>query len=181
MNYGCARVSTIDQNLDLQLNALKAVGCDVIEQERISGAKTARPVLDALLARLHSGDVLTVWRLYRLGRSLPHLNDVVESLRAKGVSFASLGESIDTKSAGGRLVFHFMSALAEFERSLIIERTTAGLAAAKRRGTRLGRRPALLPAQVAHARQLIAGGESPGDVARRLDVSRSTLYKHLGS
>lgn len=179
MKIGYARVSTDDQNLDLQRHALKAAGCHDIEEETISGARTSRPVLDALLSRLKKGDVLVVWRLDRLGRSLPHLIEVVQALGDRGVGFMSLGENIDTKSAGGRLVFHIMGALAEFERSLIIERTKAGLAAAKRKGKRLGRRPALSAPQIAHARKLIAGGESASDVAKTLNVARSTLYLHL--
>ena len=181
MKIGYARVSTDDQNLDLQRHALEAAGCRTIEEETISGARTSRPVLDALLARLKKGDVLVVWRLDRLGRSLPHLIEVVQALGDRGVGFMSLGENIDTKSAGGRLVFHIMGALAEFERSLIIERTKAGLAAAKRKGKRLGRRPALSVAQISHAKQLIGGGESASDVAKTLGVARSTLYLHLSA
>lgn len=180
MKIGYARVSTDDQNLDLQRDALLAAGCRVIEEETISGSRTTRPVLDALLSRLNKGDVLVVWRLDRLGRSLPHLIEVVQALGDRGIGFVSLGENIDTKSAGGRLVFHIMGALAEFERSLIIERTKAGLAAAKRKGKRLGRRPSLSKPQIEHARKLIAGGESTSDVASTLNVARSTLYLHLG-
>lgn len=181
MKIGYARVSTDDQNLDLQRQALKAAGCKTIREETISGTRTSRPVLDQLLGQLKKGDVLVVWRLDRLGRSLSHLIDVVQALGEREVGFVSLTESIDTKSAGGRLVFHIMGALAEFERSLIVDRTLAGLQAAKRKGKRLGRRPALSRPQIAHAKQLIAGGESASDVARTMRVARSTLYKHLSA
>lgn len=131
------------------------------------------------MAGLQAGDVLTVWRLDRLGRSLPHLIEVVRDLEGKGAHFQSLTEGIDTTTAQGRLTFHLMGALAEFERSLIIERTQAGLKAARSRGVRVGRPPALTPAQVKHARKLIDAGERPNAVANTMGVNRSTLYRAI--
>ena len=180
MKIGYARVSTEDQNPDLQTDALKAAGCERIFMDKgQSGGLRSRPQLDKCLAALTAGDVLTVWKLDRLGRSLPHLVAVLEDLQGRGVGFLSLTEAIDTGSAAGRLLGHVIAALADFERALIAERTRAGIQAAKRRGVKLGRKPALSPEQVAHARKLIAAGDSPADVARLLSVARSTLYKSL--
>ncbi len=181
MKIGYARVSTTDQNTDLQLQALTAAGCEQIFEDQVSGSSTKRPGLDKALAMVTKGDVLIVWRLDRLGRSLPHLIEVIGALGDRGAGFRSLTESIDTTTAGGRLVFHMMGALAEFERSLIQERTRAGLDAAKKRGARLGRPLALSPAQIKHAKALIAAGESPHDVAKSLGVGRSTLYRAISS
>jgi len=144
MLIGYARVSTDDQNLALQRDALSAAGCErVFEDQGISGTTRVRLGLDSALTALASGDVLVVWKLDRLGRSLLHLIDTLAALGERGVGFRSLSEAIDTGSAGGRLVFHLMGALAEFERSLIVERTTAGLKAARerRRGARPDGRP----------------------------------------
>lgn len=179
MKVGYARVSTLDQNPDLQHQALTAAGCDQICEDRISGSAVQRPGLDQALALLGDGDTLVVWRLDRLGRSLPHLIEVIQDIGNRGAGFRSLTENIDTATAGGRLVFHMMGALAEFERALIVERTRAGIKAAKTRGVRLGRRPALSRGQVEHARQLIDAGESPAAVARSLKVGRATLYRAL--
>ncbi|TBV76401.1 recombinase family protein [Pseudoxanthomonas winnipegensis] len=135
MIIGYVRVSTEDQNLDLQIQALQRLGCARIYQDRgVSGATRSRPGLDKLMARLKPGDTLAVWRLDRLGRSLPHLVQMLEALGDRGVAFHSLTENIDTSTSGGRLVFHFMAALAEFERTLISERTRAGLASARLAG-----------------------------------------------
>ena len=128
---------------------------------------------------LSAGDTLVVWRLDRLGRSLPHLISVIADLGQREVGFQSLNDGLDTSTAQGRLVFHMMGALAGFERSLISERTLAGVRAAKARGVRLGRRPTLNSSQLSHARALISGGESPAAVARSLRVGRSTLYRAL--
>jgi DNA invertase Pin-like site-specific DNA recombinase len=179
MKYGYARVSTVDQNANLQKDALKSAGCGKVVTEQISGASAKRPKLDKLLASLSAGDILTVWRLDRLGRSLPHLIEVVRDLESKGAHFQSLTEGIDTTTAQGRLTFHLMGALAEFERSLIIERTQAGLKAARKRGVRIGRPPALTPAQIKHAKKLIDAGERPSAVAASLNVDRSTLYRAI--
>jgi DNA invertase Pin-like site-specific DNA recombinase len=178
---GYARVSTQDQTTALQLDALRSAGCSEIHQDRVSGSVVRRPGLDAALASLGPGDVLVVWRLDRLGRSLAHLVELVSELQGRGVGFRSLSDAIDTTSAGGRLVFHIMASLAEFERSLIGERTRAGMAAARARGSMVGRRRALTPAQLDHARLLIERGESPSVVARSLGCGRSTLYRSLGA
>lgn len=180
MMIGYARVSTDDQNVALQRDALNAAGCEkIFEDQGISGATRSRPGLDAALAALSVGDTLVVWKLDRLGRSMSHLIETITRLGDRNVGFRSLSEAIDTASAGGRLVFHLMGALAEFERALIIERTTAGLKAAKLRGIRVGRRKSLTKAQVDHARLLLQNGERAGAVARSLKVSRSTLYRAL--
>jgi DNA invertase Pin-like site-specific DNA recombinase len=179
MKIGYARISTIDQNAALQHDALRAAECETIFEDKVSGSTPKRPGLERALEKLGQGDELIVWRLDRLGRSLPHLIQVIATIGDKGAGFKSLTESIDTGTAGGRLVFHMMGALAEFERALMVERTRAGLSAARKRGVRVGRPPALSPAQVNHARKLIAGGEAPGAVARSLGVSRSTLYRAI--
>jgi len=179
MNIGYARVSTEEQNPDPQRQTLKAAGCEQIFEDQVSGMATMRPGLDQALACLGAGEVLMVWRLDRLGRSLSHLIDTVKLIGGKGAGFRSLTESIDTTTAGGRLVFHMMGALSEFERALIVERTCAGMKAAKARGVDVGRKPALTAAQVSHARLLIDGGESPSAIARSLKVGRSTLYRAL--
>jgi DNA invertase Pin-like site-specific DNA recombinase len=179
VRIGYLRTSTQLQNLDLQRRALAAAGCEQFFEDQVSGASTSRPGLDAALAALQSGSVLTVWRLDRLGRSLPHLIHLVNDINGKGAGLHSLTEAIDTTSAGGRLVFHIMGALAEFERGLIIERTVAGMNAAKARHVLMGRRPGLTPTQVEMARVLLSKGESPSVVARTLRVGRSTLYRHL--
>lgn len=177
---GYARVSTDDQTSALQLDALRQAGAEeVFEDKGVSGATASRPALQRALAALQPGDVLMVWRLDRLGRSLGDLIALVGSLKAMGCGFKSLTEAIDTGTAGGELVFHLFGAMAQFERALIIERTRAGLQAAKQRGAKLGRRRALTDKQVAHARQLIEGGESPPAVAKSLSVSRSTLWRAL--
>lgn len=176
---GYARVSTDGQDTALQIDALTSAGCVAIHQDQVSGSVKKRPGLDAALADLQSGDVLVVWRLDRLGRSLPHLLEVVMELADRGVGFQSLSDSIDTTTASGRFVFHLMASLAEFERSLIGERTKAGMAAAKARGSAIGRRRALTPAQLAHANFLIEKGESPSMVARSMKVGRSTLYRAI--
>ena len=177
---GYARVSTTDQHLNLQRDALKAAGCKKIFADRgLSGSAVTRPQLARALKALRPGDTLVVWKLDRLGRSLSHLVATIADLGKRGVNFRSLSDPIDTESAGGRFVLHIMAALAEFERSLIVERTRAGLAAAAKRGIKLGRRPSLDEKQLAQARRLIEGGESRGDVARILRVARSTLYESL--
>ena len=182
MKLGYARVSTDEQNPGLQQEALKAAGCERIYTDRGQGGATrSRPQLDKCLAALQPGDVLAVWKLDRLGRSLPHLVGLLEDLQGRGVGFVSLTEAIDTDTAAGRLLGHIIGALGEFERALIAERTRAGIKAAKRRGVRLGRKPALSPEQIAHARKLVEAGDSPGTVARLLGVARSTLYKSLKS
>lgn len=182
MNIGYARVSTADQDPDLQHRALESAGAQrVFTDHGVSGSLASRPELDRCLEQLREGDVLIVWRLDRLARSLRNLLDLVETLTERGVHLRSLTESIDTGSASGRMILSVFGALAEFERELIRERTQAGLDAAKARGQRLGRRAALTDDQLAQARTLIAGGHRVPDVARTLGVGRSTLYRALQS
>ena len=182
MKIGYARVSTDEQNLDLQRAALEAAGCErVFEDQGISGAESARPGLAAALATLGAGDVLAVWKLDRLGRSLAQLIVMIDGIGQAGAGFQSLSESIDTTTAGGRLVFHVMGALAEFERSLIGERTKAGMQAAKRRGKPIGRPRKLSPHQLAHARALIeAGSETRAAIAELFSVDVATLRRGIG-
>lgn len=179
MKIGYARVSTDDQNLSLQLDALDAAGCERIFEDKVSGASTERAGLTKALAAVGSGDVLTVWRLDRLGRSLPHLIATIAGLQEKGAGFHSLTEAIDTETAGGELVFHMMGALAQFERRLIAERTRSGLVAAKRRGVKLGRKHALTPTQIKSARMLVEQGQPVWLIADGFNVSRATLYRAL--
>jgi len=179
MKYGYARVSTDDQKADLQLAALKKAGCEHVFTDTASGAASKRPELTRCLGSLRAGDTLVVWKLDRLGRSLSHLVAVLSDLQKRGVAFQSLTEAIDTESAVGRLMGHVAGAFAEFERSLIVERTQAGLKAAKQRGQKLGRKPSLSDDQRKHARELLAKGESPTTVAKLLNVCRATLYNSL--
>lgn len=181
MDIGYARVSTGEQTLDLQHDALTNAGCGTIYQETASGAKADRPVLDEVLSYLRVGDTLVVWRLDRLGRSLEHLIDIVAALAERGIGFKSLTEQIDTTTPGGKLIFHVFGALAEFERDLIRERTQAGLAAARSRG-RVGGRPRKLtdPKQLELARTLYEGGQTDMEtICRTLGISRATLYRAL--
>lgn len=180
MLIGYARVSTGDQTLALQDDALTAAGCEKIFQDVLSGSTTERPGLTAALTYARAGDVLVVWKLDRLGRSLAHLIQVVQALKDKQIGFRSLQEQMDTTSSGGRLIFHIFGALAEFERALIRERTQAGLTAARKRG-RVGGRPRRLPPEsVRLAQQLMADpGTTAGQVARLLHVSKATLYRAL--
>jgi len=183
MNIGYARVSTGDQTLNLQLDALRAAGCDRVFEETASGAKADRPVLKEATAYARAGDVLVVWRLDRLGRSLQHLLTTIAELAERGIGFKSLTEQIDTTTPGGKLVFHLFGALAEFERDLIRERTNAGLAAARARG-RLGGRPKKLadPKQLALVQQLYAAGQTDiATICTTLGISRATLYRALSN
>jgi DNA invertase Pin-like site-specific DNA recombinase len=182
---GYARVSTIDQNPELQLDALEHAGCTRVFVDHASGAKTSRPQLDAALEYLRAGDTLCVWRLDRLGRSLPHLIQTAGELADRDIALRSLTEQIDTSSAGGRLIFHVFGALAEFERALIQERTHAGLAAARARGRKGGRRTVMTPQRIAAARSMLAATDAEGrelhtyeDVAKAIGVSRSTVVRH---
>ena len=183
MKIGYARVSTRDQKPDLQLDALKAAGCERVYQDVASGAKTARPALDELLGQLRAGDVLVIWKLDRMGRSLKHLVELVGRLMEQKVGLLSLNDPIDTTSAQGRLVFNLFASLAEFERELIRERTNAGLTAARARG-RVGGRPRGLSPQ-AEATALAADTLyrerklSVAAIAQKLHVSKSTLYSYL--
>ena len=178
MFIGYARVSTDDQSLDLQADALKKAGCEKIFFETASGARTERIQLKEALDYIRSGDTLVVWRLDRLGRSLRHLIEVINSLEERGIGFRSVQEGFDTSTNGGKLIFHMFGALAEFERNLIRERTMAGLAAARARGRKGGRRPKLNPDQVTMAKTLMADrNNNPNEIAKMLGISRSTLYR----
>jgi DNA invertase Pin-like site-specific DNA recombinase len=177
---GYARVSTLDQNLSLQQDALKEAGCEKIFIEQMSGAVADRPALLDVLDYARSGDTLIVWKLDRLARSMKQLIETIEKLRLRNIGFRSLTEAIDTTTAQGVLVFHMFSALAEFERALIRERTRAGLAAAKRAGRTGGRPPKLTEDDLDVARTLLANPDIPvADVADRLGVSPATLYRYL--
>lgn len=182
MLIGYARISTHDQTPDLQLDALKGGGCERIFVEQASGAQRERPQLMAALDYMRDGadDVLIVWRMDRLARSLGQLIQTVEDLERRGIGFRSLNEAIDTTSAGGRLVFHVFGAMAEFERGVIRERTRAGLAAARARGRVGGRPRALNEADLIAARAMMRDPTISVDaIARRLGVAASTLYRHL--
>ena len=175
---GYARVSTDDQNLDLQRDALHLAGVQSIYEETASGKTAGRPELDHCLKALRAGDTLVVWRLDRLGRSLPDLVHIVAELEEKGIGFESIAEKIETTSAAGKLVFHVFAALAEFERNLIRERTRAGLAAARARGRAGGRKPMLDTRQVREIKRLMADPTIPvSQIAQRYKVSRTTIYK----
>ena len=178
---GYCRVSTDEQTLDQQKDALRAAGCVEIYEDVISGATTSRAGLGAVIAVLQPGDTLVVVRLDRLGRSMPHLVATVHDLADRDIGFKSLAESIDTTSAAGRLVLHIFASLADFERELIRERTRDALQAKKRRGERLGRKPALNSARLQAARTMLDAGFNVGHVARVLKVGRSTLYRVLAA
>lgn len=182
MQIGYARISTHDQNLELQRDALDSAGCDKIFTDVASGGSADRDGLAAALEHLRPGDTLVVWRLDRLGRSLKNLIEQISSLRSREIGFRSLTEGIETETSGGRLVFHLFACLAEFERSVIQERTRAGLAAARSRGRR-GGRPALMDAnKIAAARAMrVDPNNSAADICRALGVSRATLYRNLKS
>lgn len=177
---GYARVSTLDQNLNLQRDALSEAGCTKLFVETMSGAVAERPVLADALAFARAGDTLVVWKLDRLARSMKQLIETVETLRLRNIGFRSLTESLDTTTAQGRRVFHMFGALAEFERSLIRERTQAGLAAARRAGRTGGRPAKLSDDDLEAATALLANPDiMVSEVARRLGVSPATLYRYL--
>jgi DNA invertase Pin-like site-specific DNA recombinase len=176
---GYARVSTQDQNLNLQKHALKQSGCKRLFEDQASGTRAARPGLDAALAVLREGDTLVVWKLDRLGRSVKNLVDLVSELHRQGVQFKSLTDSIDTATPSGRFFFHVMASLAQMERELIVERTRAGLEIARKLG-RIGGRPRRMSeSKVKSARKLLASGVPPREVAHNLGVSVPTLYRWI--
>jgi DNA invertase Pin-like site-specific DNA recombinase len=180
MLIGYARVSTVDQNLALQLDALTEAGCGKIFIEQMSGAVADRPALHDALEFARSGDTLIVWKLDRLARSMKQLIETIENLRVRGIGFRSLTEALDTTTAQGRLVFHVFGALAEFERSLIRERTQAGLAAARRAGRTGGRPPKLTDDDIEAAKALLAHPDiGVTQIAHRLGVSPATLYRYI--
>ena len=180
MNFGYARVSTQDQNLDLQQDALEKAGCERIFTDMASGAKADRPGLTDALSHVRAGDTLTVWKLDRLGRSLKQLIEVAQDLDKRGVGLRSLQEKIDTTTPGGKLVFHVFGALAEFERDLIRERTNAGLTAARARGRKGGRKSVLAGKKGEAAAALYRDQQTPvTDICVTLGVSRSAFYRFL--
>ena len=176
---GYARVSTPDQKLSLQHDALQRAGCDRVFDDQASGARTDRPGLAEALAYLRAGDTLVVWKLDRLGRSMSHLIEKVGELVARGIGFRSLTENIDTTTPGGMLVFNIFGSLAQFERDLIRERTQAGLRAARERGSKGGRRPVVTPDKLRKARAHIAAGLTVREAAARLKIGKTALYKAL--
>ena len=179
---GYARSSTAEQDLALQLDALRAAGCARIFADRgISGAKADRPGLAQALAYVRDGDTLMIWKLDRLGRSLPHLIETVTELETRGVGLRSLTEAIDTTTPNGRLVFHLFGALGQFERDLIRERTRAGLAAAAARGRKGGRKPVVTAVKLQRARTLIDRGLTVREAAARLKVGKTALYAALAT
>jgi DNA invertase Pin-like site-specific DNA recombinase len=185
MKIGYARVSTNEQNLDLQIDALKAAGCDKLFTDKIGGSKANRPGLEELLTYARSGDEIVVWRLDRFGRSLRDLIDTINNLQDKGIEFQSLQEKIDTKTSSGKLIFHIFASLAEFERNIIRERTNAGLQAARARG-KMGGRPKGIPDQrmpIVYAAESLYKERklSVQEICKRLNISKATLYKYLKS
>lgn len=179
MNVGYARVSTQDQNLNLQMDDLKKAGCEKIFTDVVSGTKSERDGLEEALTFLREGDTFVVWKLDRLGRSLKHLIEIVTDLNDKKIGFRSLRENIDTTTPGGKLIFHIFGALSEFEREIIRERTFAGLAAARARGRMGGRKPVMDNQKIAMAVSLINNNIPTNKVCETLGVSRATLYRYL--
>lgn len=179
MLVGYARVSTIDQNLELQIVALQEAGCEKIYQDQISGTKTNRPGLNMVLEVLRKNDTLVVWKLDRLGRTVKGLIDLVIFLHQKGIHFKSITDNVDTSTPSGRFFFHVMASLAQMERELMAERTKAGLAAAKAKGRVGGRRRKMTQSKIESAKQLLSSGSLPRDVAENLGVSIPTLYRWL--
>lgn len=179
MLIGYARVSTTEQNLDLQLNALKEIGCGKLYQDQLSGARLNRPGLEAALNDIRKHDTLVVWKLDRLGRTVKGLIELVNQLHEKGSHFKSITDNIDTSTTAGRFFFHVMASLAQMERELTVERTKAGLAAAKARGRIGGRQRKMTASKIEAAKQLLLSGTPPKDVAHNLGVSVPTLYRWL--
>ena len=179
LKIGYARVSTRDQNLDLQIEALKNAGCARIFDDALSGAKRERPGLERALEHLRAGDTLVVWKLDRLGRSVKDLVEMVGELEARGVHFQSTTDAIETATPAGRFFFHVMASLAQMERELLVERTRAGLEVARAQGRVGGRKPVMSASKLAAARQLLAGGVAPREVASNLGISLATLYRWI--
>ncbi len=174
---GYARVSTDEQTSGLQLDALKAAGCQRIFQDKLGGALRSRPQMDRALAELRAGDTLVVWKLDRLGRSLRNLLEIAETLHDRDVALRSLTEHIDTATAAGKMLYSVLGAVAQFERDVLRERTVAGIRAAQARGEHVGRPPALTASQIREARKMLDRGENASHVARVMRVGRSTLYR----
>jgi DNA invertase Pin-like site-specific DNA recombinase len=179
MLIGYARVSTHEQTLALQQDALHKAGCSKIFTDTASGAQTERKGLNSALAYVRQGDMLVVWRLDRLGRSLKHLIETIQQLDSRHIGFKSLTENIDTTTSGGKLIFHIFGALAEFERNLIRERTQAGLAAARARGKKGGRPKVITVQKRSIVKELYDTGHPILDICRTLNISRATLYRAI--
>ena len=179
MLIGYAWVSTQDQNLDLQLEALTKAGCKKVFDDKISGSRAERPGLTKALEMLREGDTLVVWKLDRLGRSVKNLVDLISELHRQGVQFKSLTDAIDTGTPSGRFFFHVMASLAEMERELTVERTRAGLELARQLGRKGGRKRQMTDSKIESAKKLLASGIPPRDVAKNLGVSVPTLYRWI--
>jgi len=180
VDVGYVRVSKREQNPDLQRRELEAAGCEKIFEEKISSREQTRPQLEAAMDYCREGDVLVVWKLDRLGRSIKELIELVNELKDRGVGFRSLRESLDTTTPGGKLVFHVFAAMAEFERDVIRERTMAGLEAARARGRKGGRKPVMDERKISLASKLMRDRNTPiSDVCEAVGVSRATLYRYL--
>jgi DNA invertase Pin-like site-specific DNA recombinase len=179
MLIGYARVSTQDQNLDLQVDALIKAGCQKIFDDKISGSRSERAGLAKALEMLRDGDTLVVWKLDRLGRSVKNLVDLVGELQNQGIQFKSLTDAIDTSTPSGRFFFHVMASLAEMERELTVERTRAGLEVARQLGRKGGRKRQMTDSKIESAKKLLANGVPPRDVAKNLGVSVPTLYRWI--
>ncbi len=179
MLIGYARVSTQDQNLNLQIDALTKAGCEKVFEDKVSGTRAERPGLTKALELMRTGDTLVVWKLDRLGRSVKHLVDLVAGLQKQGIQFKSLTDAIDTGTPSGRLFFHVMASLAEMERELTVERTRAGLEMARQLGRKGGRKRLMTDSKILSAKKLLANGVPPRDVAKNLGVSVPTLYRWI--
>ena len=179
MLIGYARVSTQDQNLDLQIEALTNAGCEKLFHDRTSGSRAERPGLSKVLETLREGDTLVVWKLDRLGRSVKNLVDLVSALQKQEIQFKSLTDAIDTGTSSGRFFFHVMASLAQMERELTVERTRAGLEVARKLGRKGGRKRRMTDSKIESAKRLLANGVPPRDVALNLSVSIPTLYRWI--
>jgi DNA invertase Pin-like site-specific DNA recombinase len=179
MLIGYARVSTQDQNLELQIDALTKAGCKKIFDDKISGSRAERPGLTKALEMLREDDTLVVWKLDRLGRSVKNLVNLVSELHKQGIQFKSLTDAIDTGTPSGRVFFHVMASLAEMERELTVERTRAGLEVARQLGRKGGRKRQMTDSKIESAKKLLANGVPPRDVAKNLGVSVPTLYRWI--
>jgi DNA invertase Pin-like site-specific DNA recombinase len=179
MLIGYARVSREDQKLELQLQALNDAGCDRVFSDKKSGSQKHRKGLEDALSHLRTGDILVVWKLDRLGRTVKQLVDLVEELEGKGINFKSVKDNIDTTTSAGRFFFHLMASLAQMERELIVERTKAGLEAAKKLGRVGGRKRVMTESKIKSAKKLLQSGVVPKDVAEDLGVSVATLYRWI--
>ena len=179
MLIGYARVSTQDQNLNLQIDALRKAGCEKVFDDKVSGTRAERPGLTKALELMRAGDTLVVWKLDRLGRSVKQLVDLVAGLQKQGVQFKSLTDAIDTGTPSGRFFFHVMASLAEMERELTVERTRAGLEIARQLGRKGGRKRLMTDSKIQSAKKLLANGVPPRDVAKDLGVSVPTLYRWI--